>query len=246
MRHNIPALAVACGLSLLPGLAAASLITVTDASQLDFSGTFEYAYNFNGTGTQKVGDAFFVNRGLSDVPPTSGFNNAAVWGGASNLGSGADNDALENVMRSIIWSRSPLNPGEIDLAVTTGGNYRLQLLFSEAANNLRSFDVQVENFPVEAIVGIGVGGTSYRFSATQGYALAWDFTAADPNLDITLSRRPIASVANEDTNYHISGLTLERIEQVPVPPSLSLLSIGLLGIGFQKYKRTRSSKAPPV
>lgn len=215
-----------------PVLLHALPMVITDVSQLDFSGDFDYAVNFNGSGIQTIGDATFTNMfsngsGTTTGVAISGYNRDTTWGGASNLGSSADNNALESVMRSIIWSNG-LNPGTFDVNVSSGTDYRLQLLFSEGCCSNRHFDVNVEGLLSEEVQGTSVGGSVWSSSSTQGYAMALDFTATDSILDIDLSRH-----LPGDTNYHISGFTLERVS-VPEPGTISLLLMGVLGLGASR------------
>lgn len=232
-----PALAT-LALAMAP-LAQAALQVVTNPNQLDFTGTFVYAVSFGGGGNATVGDATFTgvaaNGSGSPVGMSvSGFNVNTTWGGANNLGSSADANGLETVMSSIIWS-SGLNPGNIDLAVTTGTSYRLQLLFSEGCCNNRHYDVNVESgLLTQEIAGPSiVSGSSWVNSSTQGYALTLDFTAADASLNINFLRHTPG-----DTNYHISGLTLERVTStVPEPASLALVALACLGAGAARRRR---------
>lgn len=188
---------------------------ITDVSQLDFEGNFVYAVNFNGSGAQRIQDATFTNVDQASGGAPSGvsisrFNQTAFWNGASNLGTSADNNTLENVMRSLIWASS-LDNGQIDMDVEVGAEYRLQLLFSEGCCNNRHFDVDIETSLMnDEIIGTSVGGTVWRSSTTQGYAIITEFTATDPVLDIDFSRHPPG-----DTNYHISGFTLEKTQPAP-------------------------------
>ena len=117
---------------LVPFNAMAAPMIITDVSDLDFSGNFAYALNFNGSGSQVIGDATFSNVSSNGTGSPAGvsvsnFNRDLTWGGASNLGTSADNNTLESIMSSIIWSNG-LNPGGIDLNVASGSDYRLQLL----------------------------------------------------------------------------------------------------------------------
>lgn len=215
--------------------ASADPMVITDVSQLDFEGDFVYAVNFNGSGNQAIGDASFTNvyaNGANSPAgvSVSGFNVNGAWGGASNLGSSAENNALENVMRSIIWSHG-LNPGQIDMDVESGMDYRLQLLFSEGCCNNRHFDVVAEDQLNDEILGSAVGGSTWVSSSSQGYAYSLDFTASDSIFDVDFFRH-----APGDTNYHISGFTLERMRSVPEPASLGMIGLGLLAFLFTRRR----------
>lgn len=216
---------------------AVPLTVITSSAQLDFSGDFVYAVNFAGSGSNTIGNATFtnVNAAGAGVPggvTITGFNTNSVWGGASNLGATADANTLEAVMSSIVWSNG-LNPGLINANVTAGTSYRLQLLFSEGCCNNRHYDVKAEGVELAEIMGTAVGGSTWLSSSTQGYALTYDFVASDSQLNIEFSRHNPG-----DTNYHISGFTLERQQVIPEPASLMLLGIGLLGVVATRKRKT--------
>ncbi|WP_076418751.1 PEP-CTERM sorting domain-containing protein [Colwellia sp. UCD-KL20] len=218
----------------------AGLITVNDATNLDFSGDFVYAVNFAGPSGVKVGDAVFTNMiangtGSTTGVSVSGFNRNLTWAGASNLGGGTNNDGLEQVMRSIIWS-SGLNPGMFDIAVVANTNYRLQLLFSEGCCSNRHFDINTESGTLhEEVKGTSLGGTVWAASQTKGYAMSVDFLATDNNLDIDLMRLP-----SGDSNYLISGFTLEKLSKtsVPEPSTLAIFTLAILGLVSRKLKKS--------
>lgn len=197
---------------MLAGLSAPAVavpLVITSPTQLDFTGNFEYAVNFNVTGSITIGDATFVNvlangSGSPSGVTVTGFNNNLVWVGASNLGATPEADALESIMRRIIWSNG-LNPGSINATVTAGSSYKLQLLFSEGCCNNRHFDVSIEGALLSEINGTSnLGGAVWQNSTTQGYALISEFVATDNLLNIGFNRNNYSG----DTNYLISGFTL--------------------------------------
>lgn len=202
---------------LFPISLAAAPQVISDSTDLDFSGDFVYAINFNGADTETVGDASFqsVDSSGGGAPldvSVGGFNVDTIWGGATNLGFGEDNDSLESIMRTIIWSNG-LNPGKLELKTIVGTSYRLQLLFSEDCCNNRNFGVDVEDGRYTGnVVGTELSGSIWKIADTQGYAMIWEFTAEDSVLDIKFSRK------NEgNTDYHVSGLTLEKLPNGVAP-----------------------------
>ncbi|CAM3662573.1 PEP-CTERM sorting domain-containing protein [Rheinheimera salexigens] len=215
----------------------------TDFSQLDFYGNFDYALNFNGSGTQQVGDALFTNvaangSGAPAGVSITGFNRNTTWAGGSALGTGSDNDALEQILRSLTWSAG-IATGALDLDIIIGNNYRLQLLFSEGCCNNRHYAVAAEGLLNEVVKGTALDSSSvWKNSASQGYAMTLDFLANDSMLNIDFSR-----LTGGDTNYHISGLTLER---VPEPGVLFIFGFGLAILGFVNRKKSATTTASPT
>lgn len=209
----------------------ATPIVVTDSNQLDFEGNFIYAINFFGFayGDVSIGDADFVNvLANGTFSPSgfsiSGFNRNADWSGGSNIGSGTDNDSLESIFRSIVWSGEVVS-GAMSLDVVSGANYKVQLLFSECCSD-RSFAASSEDGSFSEQYQ---QGTVWQGSSTQGYLSTWNFMATDSELNIDFQR-----LQGGDTNYHISGLTVERlsdpVSDLPAPGTLALLGLSLMGL----------------
>jgi len=214
----------------------AAIVVFEDANELDFTGNFEYALNFHGSGSQVVGDAVFSNvdefgNGAPANVSIVNFDRDYAWAGGSNLGNGSNNNALEQILRTLIWSQNTANSGAIDLGVIIGSTYRLQLLFSEGFSSNRNFNVMAENMLDDDIVGTALDSLSvFEISSTQGYVMALEFTATDSVLDIDFTR-----LNGGDTNYHISGLTLER---VPSPQTMMMFIFGLIAVAWTKTKRS--------
>jgi hypothetical protein len=239
MKKLLTAVAFAASIVLpLESANAVPLMTITSPAQLDFSGDFVYAVNFAGSGSNTIGDATFTNvssagAGAPGGVSVSGFNQDLPWGGATNLGATPAANTLESVMSTIIWS-SGLNPGLINAAVTVGTAYKLQLLFSEGCCDNRHFDVKAEGTQLAEIAGTLVGGSIWQTSTTQGYALTWDFVATDNQLNIEFLRHNPG-----DTNYLVSGFTLERTSRVPEPASILLAGLGLLAAAASRRRKSR-------
>ncbi len=185
----------------------------TDAAELDFEGTFNYAINFAGLGANTIGDAVFsnVNAAGSGAPAgmsITGFNSNHYWNAASDLGADANNNTLEAILRRIVWSNG-IATGKVSLQTSPGTAYKLQLLFSEiCCYNNRHFRVEVESPDyVTNIKAIGIAGdTVWEGSTTQGYVIIYEFIADGGEIEIDFSR-----LAGGDSNYHISALTLEDV-----------------------------------
>ena len=217
----------------------ATPIVITDSSQLDFEGDFVYALNFFGSSHTSIGDANFDNVGVRmgsnpDGFTMAGFNRNASWSAGSDIGSGADNDALESILSTIIWS-GEVNMGAMSFNLLSGYRYKVQLLLSECCNN-RNFSIASSDgqFYEE------YQGDIWKSSTTQGYLSTWDFVATDAALNLDFQRMQIQG---GDSNYHISGLTIEQLSQqepvtaVTAPSTMSILGVALLGLISRRRKR---------
>jgi hypothetical protein len=193
---------------------------------LDLSGNFAYAVNVGGPGGAVVGDATFTDGSIAGMAGGSSAgasitvaNEILNWH-APAYGDSADDDALESVIQSIRWSESP--GVNVDLDVTPGQAYKLQLMFAENCCD-RGFDILVEgelmvdNFNVQVTQG-GIANTA------QGALFSAEFVAGDDVLNIGLaSANPLAP----DNNPILNALTLEI---VPEPSAAGLLIWGLLAL----------------
>ncbi len=193
---------------------------------LDLSGEFAYAINVGGPGGSVVEDATFTDGSIAGMDGGSSpgatitvANEIVDWH-APEYGDSANDDGLETVMQSIRWNNPP--GVEVNLDVTPGQEYKLQLLFAEQCCD-RGFDITVEdelvvdNFNVQ-VTQEGMGNTS------QGVFYTKSFVAGDDVLNILLGGvNPLAS----DNNPILNGVTLEV---VPEPSSLVLTLLGLLGV----------------
>ncbi len=141
------ALAV-CGLGVFlvampsPHAATVGAFTGGDPGEgLDLQGYFTYAVNVGPSGFGgRVGDAVFTGDSTPGVS-ISAVNEIAAWHTAA-YGGTANDKSLEFVMRSIRWSAPP-DMVTVRLAVETGVQYKLQLLFADNSAN-RGFDFYVE------------------------------------------------------------------------------------------------------
>lgn len=206
-------------------------IIVTNPEQLDFKGDFVYAINFFGFnyGETSIGDARFVNvLANGTFAPVgfsiTGFNRHADWSGGTNIGTNANDNALESILRTIIWS-GEVSAGSMSFDLVGGENYKVQLLFSECCSN-RNFSVTAQDGNFSEKYQSPHGFVS---STTQGYASVWEFKAQSTALNLDFMR-----LSGGDTNYHISGLTIEKVSEsvvsVALPSTISIFAISLLGL----------------
>ena len=124
---------------------------------LDLQGVFPYAVNANsGDGPVTIQDATFVpDPGLITADNVTGF-------GAPVYGPSADDASLSAITDFVKWG----NGTDVGITLpnlTTGGQYKLQLLFNEACCD-RGFDVLIEdvnvadNFNPGTVQGNRAGG----------------------------------------------------------------------------------------
>ena len=207
MRNATAAIiAVAMGVIAAAGpVAAGTLSTFTGAGDLDLSGSFDYAVDIPGAGGTVDGLAF---TGDSVAGVTVGAGNIAdPWATKPDY-TGPDDTVLEDIMHSIRWSSG--SNVTVDLAVTPGTQYKLQLLWSEnhyTTSNQRTFDVVVNG--TTALTGFDIlAATGNRVGApTVGAVYTDTLTPYTGTLNVTLSPGGTAG----DKNPIINALTLERL-----------------------------------
>jgi hypothetical protein len=179
---------------------------------LDLQGNFAYAINVGPNGAVgKVGDAVFLADDVAGVSISAqnqiaGYHNA-VYGDSAN-----DNN-LERVIQDIRWSAAP-NTVIVTLAVESGIQYNLQLLFADNGAN-RGYDILVEgNLEVDDFNPGGVQGLdpeTFLPVNNQGAVVSFEFTAADSELEIILDGNTVENFELSDLNPILNGLTLERL-----------------------------------
>jgi len=170
---------------------------------LDLQGYFTYAVNVGPSGFGgRVGDAVFTGDNTTGVS-ISAVNEIDAWHTAA-YGKTANDKNLEFVMRSIRWSAPP-DLVTVRLAVETGVQYKLQLLFADNSAN-RGYDVYVEGNIEE--YGFCPGAYQEDPPGAKGAVITYEFTAADSELELVLDG---ATAGYPDPNPILNGLTLERL-----------------------------------
>ena len=206
---------------------------------LDLTGNKFHAFNLGETsGNQQVQDAIFVP---ASVPGTTGI---AVTGGTNfdyialhgtqvvEYGGSSSDDALESIVGHV-WYGGDLT---IDLAVTPGITYQLQLILAQSyiagqGISARDFDIFVETESPSTLslavdnldIGTETNGVG-QLGDDFGLVYTYTFTATDNTFSINLKDNP-----GGDTFGHINAVTLEEVP-IPEPTSLTLAALGLFGL----------------
>jgi hypothetical protein len=171
---------------------------------LDLQGYFIYAVNVGPGGSGgRVGDAAFSSDRTPGVT-ISAVNEIAAWHVPAYGNTSNDND-LETVMRSIRWTGAPTVQVGVRLAVESGVQYKLQLLFADNSAN-RGFDVLVDG-NVE-VPGFCPGAEQGDPPSAQGAVITHEFTAAANEVEILLDG---AAAGYTDPNPILNAFTLERL-----------------------------------
>ncbi|HAB16777.1 MAG TPA: hypothetical protein DCE44_10040, partial [Verrucomicrobiales bacterium] len=192
---------------------------------LDLDGTFVYALNVGTIGAVgKVRDADFTADDVSGAVIVAA-NEIPAWF-APNYGDSANDDVIEMVMQSMRWSTIPVR---IDLTVTPGRRYKLQVLTAEACC-ARGFDLRVEGQLVadEFLIPALQGGVN---NITKGVVIAYEFDAADATVNVVLDGTGITTPVIADHNPIINGLTLEDLGlATPDQPVISNIAVTAAGV----------------
>ena len=212
---------------------------------LDFSGYFVYAVNvgdLSGNVGATIGNATFTGQAVSGVEVNAENTIFPGWGSKPEYGSSPDDDALESIMHSIRYDSSgnAALPGiEVNLDVTPGKLYLLQLLFSEngyTTPGSRAFNIKIEDEMAYAnLDGPAVTGP-WSGNPTLGVVFTKLIRARDDKLNILLD--PGTIYANHDAI--LNAFTLEL---VPEPSTLVIFGLGAvvllpLGPRFRRKKKT--------
>lgn len=201
---------------------------------LDLDGTFVYAFDVvlpTGAIVGQIRNATFTEEDAPGITVVAQNNIAAGGWGMSEYGDTPNDDALELIMQSIRWSNPSVN---VTLAnLTPGKRYKLQLLFYENCCS-RGFDVNVEGVTIvdefaPFVVQGGIGNLG------QGAVVAQEFTATDDTLTIELTGATITTLAFNDHNAILNGVTLEDLGTAPpVGPRITGTSLqGGVAITFE-------------
>lgn len=192
--------------------------TFSTAGQLDLSGTFDYAVSVGGPGGQTVGSAAFTADNVPGVRVGAENIITGTWTPQDFTGT-PDDTALGQAMSSIRWSETLHTQDglSLDLAVTPGQEYKLQLLFMEGCCD-RGFDVSLEG--VLSVRDFNPGALGATALNETGAVITYNFIAGDDSLNVMLDG---FATGFTDKNPILNAFTLERIPE-PGSAALALLA----------------------
>ncbi len=197
---------------------------ITGPQDLDLEGDIVYAINFS------ANDPARVVRGITFLPDRLGIPGATLvgpqqvspWQSKPEFGASADANALEEILQDIRWANS--GSGErlrATLAVTTGDEYKLQILISANGAENRRWDIRVNGRDaVDEITSLGSSpGQTYSRSRATLYTCQFVSTGSSAVIEMGT-----IFGANEggDRNPIWQALTLEKVTVPPTPDDLAL------------------------
>lgn len=178
---------------------------------IELSGDYVYALDIAGQNNSTLqGQTFSPSTGAAGVTITQGGN--AVfrdWETSPEYGTSENDNTLESMMHAAALSWGDGKYTEIDLAVTSGVDYELQLFFSENDKPnaaARHFDIAVEGETIADEFTPGPTGSDWTDAPHMGVLVTYQFTAGDGVLDIDLTPG-----ASGETSPVIQGLTLKDV-----------------------------------
>jgi hypothetical protein len=215
---------------------------------LDLDGTFVYAVNVG----EPIGGLVVRDATFTIDTATSGFSITSATSGVPPFGGGAipvygsttNDNNLETITREHRFSADGAFGDDllIDMAVTAGQHYKLQLLMTDVWSPAgtgavdRVFDVLVEGILIaDDFNPTAVAGT-WTTAPQGGAVITHSFTAGDGTLNIVLEDLEIQ-------NPMLSALTLELVPSVV--PSLSPLGTAMLWslLGLAGWRRLRAYRS---
>lgn len=200
---------------------------------LDLSGNMVKAVNFNGADITVAGVTFASDAGDAELV---GPQNVVGWQTRPEYGATADDDNLESIMHDIRWANSGASEFlEAHIGVTTGQEYKVQLLISGNHPENRVWDIEVEGaIAIDELTSLGLDTDTYDIGRSIVYTHT--FTAGDNTLDIVMGNVS-GDTVGADLNPIWQALT---VEAVPEPSTGLLLLVGLtatlLGIRRQRTR----------
>jgi hypothetical protein len=179
-----------------------SLSTITDVSSLDLSGTFPYALElgYSKRSHRVAGVAFTDPKATSGVKLNMG--NLGAGGIAFRFGADADNKALEAILSHSLFTNVESLTGSVELAVSPGKAYKLQLLYNETypeTTRVQNLAINGSAAVTRLVQMVGVPRVYTHQFVSTGDTLTIEFSAGE---------KP---GADNDIWTQVSGLTLELI-----------------------------------
>ena len=213
--HGVLMLTILLAVIVAVPIQAAEITNFTGADPdegVDFDGDFVYAVNIFGPGGQTIRDATFTEDEETDGFFIESTHQIIDWA-LPDYGGSDDDEDLAEIMQSIRWTNVPtdLETVNIEMDVTAGEDYKLQMFFTESCCN-RGFnitleeDLLVEDFAIHEHHLDDIWNINSR---EDGVLITHEFTAADPLVELALGLSETGDYP--DNNGHISAITLERL-----------------------------------
>ena len=227
MSALLPALALTAGHAHGATINAGSLSTFTDASGIDTQGNFLYALSLSDADAGSRSDNTRVIGGL-DFEGASGDSVAGVsvsgttFGGADKVGFSPEDGDLDTLMGTSTYGK----PLTINLDVTTGTTYKLQILLAE--NNFNSpgsriTEIRLEKDGVVAVDDIVVSDLdplTETGDKSTGVLYSLTFVAPDEKLNI------VADAVRDDGSDSAGNFSAVTLEIIPEPATVGLVGVG--------------------
>ena len=197
--------------------------TGPDDPNIDLTGLFDYAINFNDDVQNRTVNGLQFNLDTPAPAGTSfiGPQNVVAWQAKPEYGPSADANALEEIMHDIRWALAPGEKLQATLAVSPGIPYKLQILIGGNNPENRIWDIRFNGQPaVDEISSLGaMPGSTYA----SNRSMLWEYLFTPTTTPITVEMGDFfGAFDGGDRNPIWQALTLERVYIPPTPDDITL------------------------